>query len=65
MPDSIINIVNVWGKKTKREIYDNIIKFKDRWKNPYHWDYEDDLDGLLEHTKYHETYPILVHFSGV
>ena len=32
MTDSIINRVNVWGKKTKREIYNELIEFKDRRK---------------------------------
>ena len=58
MPDSIINIVNTWDKKTKREIYDEVIDFKDGHKNPYHWYYEDDVDGMLENPKLRETYPI-------
>ena len=65
MPDVIINRLNVWGNKTKCDIYDNVIKFKDRSKNTYHWDYEDGLDGLLEQTKPHETDSIPAEFPGV
>ena len=65
MLDNIINRLNAWGKKTKREIYDNVIEFKDRPKNLYHWDYDDDLYGLLEQTKPHETDTIPAEFTGV
>ena len=65
MPDSIINIVNVWGKKTNRDFYDDVIKFKDRRKNTYHWDYRDDLEGLFEQIKPHETDSIPANFPGV
>ena len=53
------------GERKKREIYNNIIKFKDRRKNPYHWDYEYDLDGMLEQTKPHETKPTPAEFPGL
>ena len=65
MPDSITNRVNVWDKKTKCEIYNGVIQFKDRRKNPYHWDYEDDLHGLLEQTNPHEDDSIHAKFPGV
>ena len=65
MPDSIINRVNEWGNKTKRDIYDDVIDFKDRRKNLYHCDYEDDLDGLLEQPKPHETDSIPSKFPRV
>ena len=53
------------GKKTNRDIHDKVIEFKYRHKNTYHWDYEDDLDGLLEQTKPHETDPIPADFPAV
>ena len=65
MSDSIINRVNVWGNKINLEVYYNVIKFKNRRKNPYHWDYEGDLDGLLEQEKPHETDPIPSELLGV
>ena len=65
MPDRIIKKTNAWGKKTKREVYDNVIKFKDLRKNPYQWDPEDDTDGILEDPKPHETSPIPAEFPGV
>ena len=65
MSDSIINRVNVWGNKINLEVYYNVIKFKNRRKNPYHWDYEGDLDGLLEQKKPHETDPIPSELLGV
>ena len=65
MPDSNINRVNAWGKGKNCEIYDNVINFKDRRKNPYRWDYEYNLDGLLEQSKYHETDLIPAKFPGV
>ena len=49
----------------KREVYENLIEFKDRCKNPYQWDPEDDMDGLLEDPKPHKTAPIPDEFSGV
>ena len=64
MPDRIIK-KNAWGNKAKREVYDNVIKFKDCRKNPYQWDTEDDMDGLLEYPKPHETAPIPAEFQGV
>ena len=54
----------MWGKKTKRDIYDGVIKFKERRKNPYHWNCEDDLDGLLEYPKPHETDSIPANSPG-
>ena len=35
MIDIISKKTNAWGKKKKREVYDNAIKFKYRRKNPY------------------------------
>ena len=65
MPDSTTNRVYAGGKKTKREIYDDIIEFKYRHKNPYHWYYEDDLDGFLDQPKPDETDSIPAKFPGV
>ena len=65
MPDNMINRLNAWGKKTKSEIYNNVIKFKDICKNHYHWEYEDDLDGPLDQPKPHETDSIPTDFPGV
>ena len=65
MPDRIIKKSNAWGKKIKREVYENVIKFKDRRKNPYQWDPEEDMDGLLEEPNTHETAPIPAEFPGV
>ena len=64
MPGQIIKKTNAWDKKVKREVYDNVIGFKERRKNPYQWDPEDDMDGLLEEPKPHETSPIPAEFSG-
>ena len=64
MLDRIIK-KNAWGKKTKREVYENVIEFKDRCKNPYQWDPEDDMDGLLEGPNPHEIAPIPDDFPGV
>ena len=47
MPDRMIKKTNAWGKKSKREVYDNVIEFKDRRKYPYQWNPEDDINGLL------------------
>ena len=65
MPDRIIKKTNAWGKKTKREVYDNVIEFKDRYKNTYKWDPEDDMDGLLEDPDPHKTATIPAEFPGV
>ena len=56
---------NSWGNKTKREVYDNVIEFKDRRKNTYQWDPEDEMDGLLEDPNPHETAPNPAEFPGV
>ena len=53
------------GARKKRDIYDKITKFKNRRKNRYHWDHEDNLDGLLEQPIPHETDPIPAEFKGV
>ena len=53
------------GQEKKREIYDNVIKFKDRHKDTYRWDHEDGLDKLLEHSNPHEKDPIPAKFQGV
>ena len=53
------------GQEKKRDIYDKITKFKNRRKNCYHWDHEDNLDGLLEQPRPHETDPIPTEFKGV
>ena len=65
MPDRFINRVNVWGKKKKRDIYNTVINFNDRRKNPYHKYYENYLDGMLDHPKRRETNPIPAKFTGV
>ena len=65
MHGSIINIVNVMVNKMKPDIYDYVIKFKGICKNLYHWYCEDDLDGLLEQPKIHETDSIPAEFPGV
>ena len=53
------------GQEKKCEIFDDVIEFKDGHKNPYHWDYEDDLDGLLEQPIPHETDSIITKFPGM
>ena len=65
MPDQIIKKTNAWDKKTKRLVYENVIEFKERCKNPYQWDPKDDMYGLLEDPKPHETSPIPAEFPGV
>ena len=55
----------MWVKEKKREIYDDVIEFKDRRKNIYHLDYEDYLDGLLEQPKPHENNSIRAEFPGM
>jgi len=48
MSDSTIAQVEQWGAKTKREVYDNVLEWRDRNKQKFEWDPEDDIDHLLE-----------------
>ena len=48
MPESLAARVDSLGKRTRREVYDNVIQFADRNKKPFVWDPEDDLNEMLE-----------------
>ena len=50
MPDSVIQVINDWGKSQKNTDFRNKLEFWDRLKNKYDWENEDlDLeDGKVE-----------------
>ena len=47
MPDSMIKKVNVYGSKTKREVYGRSLEFLYRNKKQFDWDEEDDFNGMI------------------
>eukprot|EP00957_Ditylum_brightwellii_P165894 12630193-Ditylum_brightwellii.AAC.1 len=51
MPDSIIEVINNWGKSKKKKNFRNKLEFWDRLKQKYSW-VNDDLD--LEYGKVEE-----------
>ena len=50
IPDSVIQVINDWGKSQKNTDFKNKLEFWDRLKNKYDWENEDlDLgDGKVE-----------------
>ncbi|EJK65994.1 hypothetical protein THAOC_13102 [Thalassiosira oceanica] len=49
MPQSIADEVDEIGRRTRREVYDNVVHFADRNKNRFAWDPDDDLNELMAH----------------
>ena len=50
MPDSVIQVINDWGKSQKNTDFKNKLEFRDRMKNKYEWENEDldSEDGRVE-----------------
>ena len=66
MPDSIIKKINKYGLKTRRAVYGANLEFKNRNKEPYEWDYEDDINGMMQHQAKPKAHPeIPAEFPGV
>ncbi|KAL7552922.1 hypothetical protein ACHAWF_016178 [Thalassiosira exigua] len=48
MPDRVKRKVDAWGARSSGEVYANTLQFRNRNKKGYEWDYEADMDGLVQ-----------------
>ena len=62
MPVSVIKRVDKWGKKSKKEVFGRDLAFRNRNRDKFEWDGDDDL---LEKPDYQQHPGIVEEFPGV
>ena len=62
MPESVINRVNKWGTKSKKEVLGRDLAFRNRNRETFEWDGDDDI---LEKPTYQQHPVIAEEFPGV
>ena len=57
MPDSVVKLVNDWGKHSQKEHQKNTLEFLSRLQNKFDWDNSsyDDNEGLISDTSHTHT----------